>query len=147
MSSVLRHAAQPLTPTFVTSSSGSPKMFSLAQINTAVATATGFTNVGSLYTTNTNAHFVTFITTLQASGTALANSETLRDLGAEVTLGTAGGENNLTLRLVQRTTGTVADGSMSAPTGYVVVRNYVSKDNSTADGNLTAQLPVCVSRQ
>ena len=143
MSSLLRAYAENITPTLVTSSSGvTPHMWSISSLQgMAVVADPAVTNVGSLYTFPTVAGFSNFVTANYSHSTGLGYNETLRDMGNEVTFGTAGGENNLTFRQVQRTNGTVADGSMSAETGYVPIRNYVSQ------GNLDVHFRVKVSRQ
>ena len=118
------------------------------------------TNVGSVYTVDTVANFISFVQTVSGGGVggvglyhALAANETLVDFGNEIIVGVAGVSSTLLkFRLVRRTTGTVAatgytGGSTNATfsVGYVVSENNVSQDIENT-GAITGLLNVKIAR-
>lgn len=127
------------------------RIYTASAVDSALAVAAGSaTNVGSLYTVDTLAHYSTFVGTLDANTTApgsrlLTQFDTLTDMGNELVFGVAGGESELLkLRLVKNTTtgsgGSAGDG---AYLGYVVVENNAFQSGA---GSLAGALPVKVSR-
>ena len=149
MSSIQSSFAQKKSNTLTVLGSGTAYIHDLANI-TGSFVAGSVSNVGSLYTVDTVAHFLSFVGTLHGGGSggnynSLAANETLVDLGAELVVGVAGVSSTLLkFRLVRRTTGTVAaTGFTSVPlaVGYVVVENNVSQDTeSSINGKLNVKV-------
>ena len=148
MSSIQSSFAQKKSNTLTVLGSGTAYIHDLANI-TGSFVAGSVSNVGSLYTVDTVAHFLSFVGTLHGGNGgnfhSLAANETLVDLGAELVVGVAGVSSTLLkFRLVRRTTGTVAaTGFTSVPlaVGYVVVENNVSQDTeSSINGKLNVKV-------
>ena len=127
-------------------------LFTSAAVNAALGVAAGSaTNVGSLYTIDTLAHYSTFVGTLHAAVAGaptyrtLTQFDTLTDMGNELVFGVAGGESELLkLRLVKNSvTGSGGSAGDGAYLGYVVVENNAFQ---AGINSLAGALPVKVSR-
>ena len=157
MSSIQSSFAQNKTRTFSVLGSTNAWIHDFTNL-TGSFVAGSVTNVGSVYTVDTVANFITFVQNVSGAGVgglyhALVANETLVDFGSEIVVGVAGVSSTLLkFRLVRRTTGTVAatgytGGSTNATfsVGYVVSENNVSQDIEDS-GAITDLLNVKIAR-
>ena len=151
MSSIQSSFAQNKTRRLV--AFGTAPSYPLASI-TDNFVAGSVSNVGSVYTVDTLANFVTFVNDLQSDGTSgtypivkAVIGECYTDLGSEVVVGVAGNDSILLkFRAVKNTVSAAsANGSFDgAKVGYVVVENNTF--GAVTDPTMTNKLPVQVAR-
>uniref|UniRef100_A0A6C0KYJ4 Uncharacterized protein n=1 Tax=viral metagenome TaxID=1070528 RepID=A0A6C0KYJ4_9ZZZZ len=124
MSSGQRHKQVRLTNTLAVGNSVA-YIWPISVIESSFPTGS-YTNLGSLYQVDSQAHLFQFITTLNAIQTyPVQPGETLKNLGTEIRVGTittAGGDSTLLrFRRVQRTD------NYNSTVGYTVVENGLSQ--------------------
>ena len=97
--------------------------------------AGSFTQVGSLYLVDSDAHFAKFLSNLSGTDSVspvVRQFQPLLDMGKELHFGVVGGESNLlTMRLVK------ASSVLSGPVGSVAFVGFVVTDNKVTDDIVT----------
>ena len=133
MSSLTRSVVESKTKNFV--ALASLKLKNEAAV-VSYLVAGSFTQVGSLYLVDSEAHFATFLSSLSAADSAspvVRQFQPLLDMGKELHFGVVGGESNLlTMRLVK------ASSVLSGPAGSVAFVGFVVTDNKVTDDMVTS---------